>query len=47
MLINVNQTIKHKLIPHLHDELLCCEHGTTKTNLKFNKEKIKINKRPN
>ena len=31
----------HKLTPHSHDELLCCEHGTTKNNLKFNKEKKK------
>ena len=29
----------HKLTPHSHDELLCCGHGTTKNNLKFNKEK--------
>ena len=41
MLINVNQTINHKLTPHSHDDLLCCDHGTTKNNLKYIKEKNK------
>ena len=29
--------LNHKVTPHSHDELLWCEHGITKSNLKFNK----------